>query len=267
MSNRKTVALSLLLAAGVVAALVLAGCSTVSSAISNAVAPKPAPAAEAQQPAEQPAAQPQAQPSGATMAYKYQFNAFYGAMWNFGWFGYKDANYKEGQGTVWEITGSRGSKGPTTFERAFLKVTPDKSQWWRFKIQDKKNEIVYEFLVASDTTVQKVRFKDPDSGQVQEFVPDKSGPQPTYTATQPTREQLANSLVGKENVTVKAGSFSTDHYRYTEPKSGYTGDSWISKTVPGYMVKFSGKNPKNNDTASGELVQIENGVTTVLGSF
>jgi hypothetical protein len=66
---------------------------------------------------------------------------------------------------------------------------------------------------------------------------------------------------------VKAGTFAADHYRYTDPKSKYTGDSWIAKTVPGLMVKFIGKNEKNENTASGELVQIENGVTTVLGSF
>jgi hypothetical protein len=33
------------------------------------------------------------------------------------------------------------------------------------------------------------------------------------------------------------------------------------------MVKFSGTNPKNNATSSGELVQIETGVVTSLGSY
>jgi hypothetical protein len=64
-----------------------------------------------------------------------------------------------------------------------------------------------------------------------------------------------------------AGTFTADHYAYTDPQSGYNGDSWISKKVPGYMVKFTGTSAKNNATSSGELAQIENGVTTVLGSY
>ena len=82
-------------------------------------------------------------------------------MWNFGWFGYKDANDQPGQGTVWQITSSRSSKGPTMFERAFLKTNADATQWWRLKITGEKNEIVYEFLVGTDGKVQKVRYLDP----------------------------------------------------------------------------------------------------------
>ena len=255
---RKNNALSLFLlaAAGFAAVLVLSGCFSFGSAISGAMVKQNEPAASSNTaepaPADQPQAQPQPKSSGAVMAYKYQFNSFYGAMWNFGWFGYKDANYKPGQGTVWQITGSRGSKDVMTFERAFLKVTADNSQWWRFRIKGEKkekDEILYEFLVGSETVVQKVRFKDPDSGQVQEFVPDQSGSQPGAAAAQPTREQLASALVGKESVTVQAGTFATEHYRSTDPKSKYTGESWISKTVPGYMVKFIGTNTKNEKTS------------------
>lgn len=268
---RKNTARSLVLLAAVAATgALLAGCVSIGD-VANAMGNKNQPAPEKQQQPQAQQQEQQAQPksSGATFAYKMQFGAFYGAMWNFGWFGYKDANYKPGQGTVWQITSSRGSKGPTNFERAYLKLNPDKSQWWRLKFQggNKKDEVIYEFLVGADTQVQKVRFKDPDSGQVQEFVPDQSSPQQANAPAQPTREQLANSLIGSESVTVQAGTFTADHYRYTDPKYGYTGDSWITKTVPGLMVKFTGKNQKNEASGSGELVQIENGVTTVLGSF
>jgi len=215
-----------------------------------------------------PCAQQSQQPAaGATIAYQYQFNAFYGAMWNFGWFGYTDANYQPGQGTVWQITSSRDSKGSTTFERAFLKVNADATQWWRLKISGSgaKEEVVYEFLVGTDMKVLKVRYKDPDSGQIGEFIPDQSGQQ--SSPSQPTRQQLANYLVGTESIQVKAGTFTADHYSYTDPQTGYKGDSWISKTVPGYMLKFTGTNPKNNATSNGELAQIESGVTTTLGSY
>ena len=251
-------------------ALGLVGCFSMGSVVSNAVGQSQPPASQ-QAPADttaqqQPQPSPQSQqPAGAAVAYQYQFNAFYGAMWNFGWFGYKDANYQPGQGTIWQITSSRNSK-TTLFERAFLKANADKSQWWRLKISGGKDEIIYEFLVGADTKVQKVRYKDPGSGQVQEFIPDNSRQQPG-APSQPTRDQLASSLVGTETVQVKAGTFTADHYAYTDPQSGYKGDSWIAKKVPGYMVKFNGSSPKNNVTSSGELVQIENGVATVLGPY
>ncbi|MGA2477940.1 MAG: hypothetical protein ABSG63_04230, partial [Spirochaetia bacterium] len=70
------------------AALLIAGCSSMSSAIANALvkqpdpAPAPAPQEQAQAPAPAPA--PKTASPGAAMAYQYQFNAFYGGMWNMG---------------------------------------------------------------------------------------------------------------------------------------------------------------------------------------
>ncbi len=275
MSSDRRISRRLLLgaAASAVVALTLSGCPSLGSTISEAMGNQASAGQssnatqQSQAPASQPAQQNQQPPAGATMAYQYQFNSFYGVMWNFGWFGYKDANYQPGQGTVWQITSSRSSKGPTMFERAFLKTNADATQWWRLKITGDKNEIVYEFLVGTDGKVQKVRYLDPGSKQIGEFLPDQSGSQQQNGPSQPTRDQLASSLVGTESVQVKAGTFTADHYSYTDPNSGYKGDSWISKKVPGYMVKFIGTNPKNNAASSGELVQIETGVTTSLGSY
>ena len=41
----------------------------------------------------------------------------------------------------------------------------------------------------------------------------------------------------------------------------------MSTTVPGGMVKSIYTSKKNNQTSSGELIQIESGVTTALGSY
>ena len=73
------------------------------------------------------------------MAYQYQFGAFYSGFWSMGWFGYKDGNYKPGQGTIWKFTSTgKSSSEPVTFERALLKVNADSSQWWRFKMDTGK---------------------------------------------------------------------------------------------------------------------------------
>ena len=260
----------ILSALAVSAALALSGCSTIGSAMSNALGKQAASSSTASQSSDTSSSSRstanQAPSPAAAQAYQYQFNAFYGGFWNFGWFGYKDPNYKTGQGTVWKIT-STGSKShePVTFERALLKANADGSQWWRFQMTAGKDTILYEFLVGNDGIAKKVRYKDPESGQIGEFIPSQSGMQPT--APQVTREEIASSFVGTESVTVPAGTFATDHYRYTDPKSGYTSDMWTSKQVPGYMVKFTGTNPKDNRVANGQLMQIESGVTTVLNSY
>jgi hypothetical protein len=272
--------ISILARAGLVLAaagvFLLAGCMSldIAGAVGKQVAPKPAPAPQSEPaPAAQNAPAPDKNQArsggGSAVAYQMQFNAFYGGFWSMGWFGYKDGNYKAGQGTIWKFTGTgRSSKEPVTFERALLKVNAD-SQWWKFKLDTGKESILYEFLVGSDAVVKKVRYKDPDSGVVNEFVPSQDNSQPAAgPANMPkSRADMAKYKVDKQSVKVQAGSFATDHYLYTDDTSQGSAESWVSETVPGFMVKSVYTNKKNNQTSAGELIQIESGVTTSLGSF
>jgi hypothetical protein len=270
-----TIALAglVLAAAGV---FLLAGCASldIAGAVGKQIAPKPAPAPQSEPaPAAQNAPAPDKNQArsggGSAMAYQMQFNAFYGGFWNMGWFGYKDVSYKPGQGTIWKFTGSgrKSSEEATTFERAFLKANADASQWWRFKVESGKDTIVYEFLVGPDTVVKKVRFKDPDSGTVQEFVPSQDRSQPAAGPAPKSREEMAKYKADKQNVKVQAGSFATDHYLYTDDTAQGSAEMWVSPTVPGSMVKSVYTSKKNNETSTVELIQIETGVTTSLGSF
>jgi len=184
-----------------------------------------------------------------------------------GWFGYKEGTYKPGQGTVWKFTGRKSSED-TTFERALLKANANGSQWWRFRIDSGKNTILYEFLVAPDSTVTKVRYKDPDSGTVGEFVPSQDRQQPSMAPSGPrSREELAKYKVDRQTVKVQAGSFATDHYLYTAETDKGTAEMWLSATVPGGMVKSIYMAKKDNQSSTMELIQIESGVTTILSSF
>jgi len=264
-----------LMAAGV---LLLAGCMSFGGAISavgKQIAPGPAPQNEPAPAAQnQPAPEPQQKQArssaGSAMAYQYQFNAFYGGFWSMGWFGYKEGGYKPGQGTIWRFTGSKKSSSEAmTFERALLKVNADSSQWWRFKVESGKDTIVYEFLVGTDTVVTKVRFKDPDSGTVQEFVPSQDRQQPSAGPSNApkSREEMAKYKVDKQNVKVQAGSFASDHYLYNDETEKGSAEFWVSANVPGGMVKSVYTSKKNNETSTIELIQIETGVTTSLGSF
>jgi hypothetical protein len=262
---------ALIAAAGV---LLLSGCFSfdVGSAIGRQIAPTPAPAAQpAAQPAPQdePAPAPKQKGGGSAMAYQYQFNAFYGGFWTMGWFGYKEINYKPGQGTIWNFTDSKKKSETMTLERALLKVNADSSQWWRFRFESGKDTVLYEFLVGADSVVKKVRYKDPDTGTVEEFVPSQDQQQPPAGAANAprSRQELAKYRVDKQNVKVKAGSFATDHYLYNDEKENGSAESWVSDGVPGYMVKTVYTNKKRNQTMTGELIQIESGASTTLGSF
>jgi hypothetical protein len=259
-----------LLAAG---ALLLAGCMSVdiASAVGKQIAPKPEPAPQPEPaPAPEPEQkQPKANP-GAAMAYQYQFNAFYGGFWSMGWFGYKEGTYKPGQGTIWKFTGTgrKSNEGAMTFERALLKANADGSQWWRFRIDAGKDTMLYEFLVGADSVVTKVRYKDPDSGAVGEFIPSRDQQQPSAAPAGPrSREELAKYKVDKQTVKVQAGSFASDHYLYTAEAEKGTAEFWVSATVPGSMIKSVYTAKKDNQTSTMELIQIESGVTTVLSSF
>jgi hypothetical protein len=209
-------------------------------------------------------------PSGAAMVYQYQFSAFYGGFWNMGWFGYKDGNYKAGQGTIWKFTNTgRKASQPLTFERALLKVNADTSQWWRFRLDIGAKSILYEFLVSTDSSVTKVRYKDPDSGTIGEFVPSQNNLMPSAVPLNMpnSKAEMAKYKLNQQTITVQAGSFGTDHYLYSDDASQGSAEFWVSETVPGYMVKSVYTNKKNNQSATGELIQIESGITTTLGSY
>ncbi|HUX22406.1 MAG TPA: hypothetical protein VMW69_14275 [Spirochaetia bacterium] len=201
-----------------------------------------------------------------------QFYSIYAISAPFG--GYKSAGseYKPGQGTVWELSGKKQGD-VTTIEHALLKVNTDGSQWWRIQLTSGSDSLLYEFLVASDEKITKVRYKDPDSGKIMEFVPDSSrtsaqsyqgtGGMPPSNA----RSSTAKVTTDRQTVSVRAGRFPAEHTTYLDDKQGYKSETWTSAQVPGGMVKYLATNLKSGDTSQGELIKIESGVTTVLESF
>ncbi len=252
-------------------ALVLAGCSTIAGAFSTAIGKASAPSAEPPQTKSGSASEKagaNSSKANKTMAYQYEFNGIYGGMWNMGWLGYKDSTYKTGQGTIWRFTSTgKGSGDAMTFERALLKVNADSSQWWRFKLDAGERSTLYEFLVSADATVQKVRFRDPDTGTIEEFVPSSTGPSGGSAAAPKSQAELAKYRVDKKTVKVQAGSFSADHYVYPDEQGNGTMESWVSQSVPGSILKSVLTQSKDKQTSTIELIQIESGVTTVLGSY
>jgi hypothetical protein len=274
-------------ATALVAVFLSTGCSSLGGALSGVLgraaaggsqpAAQAAPSPEAPASAAAPASPAQGSPQGRQQAagasaasYQYQFGAFYGGMWSVGWFGFKDANYAPGQGTVWTFADSKGSSNSASFERAFLKINADGSQWWRFKMDSGKHSLVYELLVGSDSIVRRVRYQDPDSGTIGDFVPDATQTQQprAQDGRMPrSRAEMAGYLVDRQTLRVGAGSFSADHYLINEVNGAGTSEMWVSDKVPGYMLKAVFTSKKDGKTSTQELTQVENGLTSLLSSY
>lgn len=207
--------------------------------------------------------------AGAAYAYQMQFYAVYALAVPFGGFKTGDGGYKPGDGTVWEFTGKGQGRGATQVEHAYLKLNSDGTQWWRVELTSKKDKLLYEFLVAADETITKVRYKDPDSGKIIEFLPNQAQErQPAAGPYQPPMAaEQGNITKDQQRVTVKAGTFTAEHSTYTDNQSNYRSELWTSSEVPGQLVKYLTKNLKSGDTAEGSLVKIEHGVSTVLQSY
>lgn len=219
--------------------------------------------------------------SGAFMTPQLNFYLFYSMVAVFSASASHGAAYKPGQGTVWTITDTNnGSIETTTLEQALLKKNGDGTAWWRLDVTSKDSSLLYEYLLGPDHAIDKVRYKDPNTGKIEEFIPDKSKEQQARRQQpQPAgQEATSTGTTGKgdkvtvtkdhQTVTVKAGSFSTEHVVYTNATKHLREESWTSTKVPGALVKFVNTNTESNSVLStGELTKIESGMTTVLGSY
>ena len=131
---------------------------------------------------------------------------------------------------------------------------------------------------ASDGTIDKVRYRDPGTGKVREFIPEKSKEKQQPQPAQPA-ERGASSSNGsgngdkvtvtkdKQTVTVKAGTFRTEHTTYVDSTASYREEIWTSEKVPGALVKYINTDTQSGDTSQGQLAKIESGIGTVLASF
>lgn len=193
--------------------------------------------------------------------YQMQFYSVLAISAPFGGYGSAGRAYKPGEGTVWELSNKNG-KEVTTVEHALLKVNSDGSQWWRLELTSGKETLLYEFLRLPDETISKVRYRDPDTKAVMEFVPDQAQSAPSAQAGTAPQGDATHD---RQSLTVRAGTFMTDHASYADSNQGYRSEIWTSDTVPGGMVKF--RTEHSGDRAQGELVKIEQGVTTLLQSY
>ncbi len=201
--------------------------------------------------------------------YRLYLGRFYSMYWSSfypGGFYMDDSNYKEGQGTVWELA-SKESGDVLAMEKILLKIYDDGSKWWKVKYRDGGDETVYEFLLNSRHDLVKLRFRDEHTGKIREYT--VSGDEPETVSGMERMRMITDSdyhewNTGKEKVSTEAGIFTADHLVFKDDASRY--EWWVSADVPGNLVKFSWKN--DSDAVSGILVRIiENGRSVLNTKF
>jgi hypothetical protein len=151
-------------------------------------------------------------------------------------------------------------------ERAFLTQLPDGKTWYRVKWYSttEPDTLIFEALFSADKS-QVLRMRGRTNGQPAGEIPVEQNTgftwrEPTYLTT----ESLNAAVVGTENLTTPAGTFSAKHIRYTLMGGG-TYEWWMAQGVPGGVVKYLVGYQNNMYTQT--LVAMANNATTELGSF
>ncbi|HUX50209.1 MAG TPA: hypothetical protein VMW73_05390 [Spirochaetia bacterium] len=252
---------------------ILSGCSVISGAVGNAMGNTAgnAMASSMQGPAQQA-----------------QFSAVYSQVFFIGGFGLENGQAKVGRLLEWRID-STDKNGTDSIwaDRALLSTEPDGSQWWYLAYRTKEDNVEYAVQLDKDNNPLLLRFKNKDSGKIEEVKYDRaeaqkgqqemkdnqSASQGGVPAGQNERvitdpNMYSQYMKGQEAVNVGAGTFQTDKlsYSYTDPndatnKVEYTW--WISKELPG-VVKYEWVVTKEKNSVKGELVKLQDGFTTPL---
>jgi hypothetical protein len=203
-------------------------------------------------------------PGQAMMAQMYvaQFYAIYWYAFAAGGFYFDDSTYKEGDGTVWELTSSDDAEG-LLLEKALLKEETDGSRWWRVAFTTDGDRYVYEYQIAPDYSLIQMYFKDVGENQVGSYsFKGDEGAQYGAAPVEPiTPDDYGRYKTGSEKLTVRAGTFNTDVLKYElsggEDRWSYSW--WVSRNTPGSLVKFTWEMNNREEWMQGELVELTRG--------
>ncbi len=155
--------------------------------------------------------------------------------------------------------GQNGETGEVTLFRALLART-EEGAWWRYEMNVDGETVEFEALVDPDDLVRAVRFENPGIGAVEVIRP--ADPEPWSTevdAVTLSEEDLSGFESEPETLTVRAGTFNTNRISGSGEDGSFTW--WLSESVPGRMVRFSGM-AEDGGTVEAELVEIGSGYSS-----
>lgn len=198
-----------------------------------------------------------------------EFSLFYASYFFPGGYGFGDNNFKDGDGVTWNITSNTGEE-EITVTRALLKKIDNGAAWWSVSANTYGEDRVYEMLLEDDYDILKIRYKNSETGLIEEIIPEQDEETEEETETM-NYEYYAQYSVGKEKVGTKAGSFKADHIVFEDinEEEGYhiKYEYWLSERIPGLSVKYIYTNITENETISGEVIDIRGGYKTRLDSY
>lgn len=210
-------------------------------------------------------------------------------------YGYEDM--REGYGVIWKLTSTDESGSQSIeVERALLKRTADGNEWWLLKYTDPGQEpFVSEALLDEDYAIVKFRYRDQETGNIREWVPEQAEGQAAEAESGEEEEGTAYAgqealfrgdyedyIVGTEKVTTDFGTYPSEHVLIEDSYTVYTDEEqseenaetyevsyewWIVKQIPGDIMKYEWKNITEGFSLKGELISIKTDYTTQLESF
>jgi hypothetical protein len=191
----------------------------------------------------------------AQMAFNYAFSA--GGLWA-GQKGYKPGEYTKFE---WTMEGDE----PIVMERAYLKELPDGKQWWRVSWKDAEGVWIWEALIDPESgQMLRMRARDADGNEGEVPV---SGQSVYMQPAELTKESVQGATVGKEKITVPAGTFQSDHVVYMAPTGEGQAEFWLAPQIPGGVVKYLISSKGNGAVWTSDLVEYGNDAVTLLSSY
>jgi len=171
--------------------------------------------------------------------------------------------YEPGEYTIFEWVS--GNNDPVTMEKAFLKITDDGRQWWRISWTVDDDSWTYEVLLdPEEERMVRLRARDMDGVSGEIPVTDQSFYVPPAEITE---ESVSGATVGTERITTPAGTFQADHVVFAGITGGGDMEWWLSKDVPGGVVKYLLTEGNNQEVWSSALAEYGSDAVTRLDSF
>jgi hypothetical protein len=228
---------------------------------------------------------------GMRLGPEFEFSIFYATHMLLVGYGFGDDNFREGKGVTWSVANEKSGE-ELIVKRALLKDMSDGTTWWYLSSIVDGEDQFYEMLIDKEMNILKVRYRDQDNGVIKEILLEQSGDSDSDAegdSEMMDPHDYGKYSTGQETIKTKAGSFKTEHLiyddneydhdkeydddEYDDDKKEYDDDLeykyeyWLTDKVPGGVVKYIYENISENETMSGEVIDIRSGYKTQLESY
>ncbi len=196
-----------------------------------------------------------------------------------GGYGFAPDTFEEGQGATWRVESvDRDEVSSFNAERALLKRNEDGSTWWFLKFDaDDTEPLMFEVLYSANLEAREMYVRDPETREVRhhifsydadEVAETEEGEESLEEFGYQTNYFYAESWdqyrQDRETITTGAGTFDTDLlFVSTREMEEYDDEEtydveyrwWVSRDVPGELVRFEYRDLESEGTLRGELIE------------